>query len=850
MTERILAVMEWLVFKQRYTTLASVLLLTAFFAVMASRLQPDAGFEKQIPLSHPYMKVFKEHEKAFGGANLLSIALIQKPQPSSAKNLYNEVFLDRLKKLTEATFFLPGIDRTRVQSLFTPGVRYLEVVEGGLDIGDVIPRNYAPTPEMFARIQDNVGKAKLVGRLVSNDQRGAMIVAELLERHPTTFEKLDYHALSNQLEDQLRQRLASQTAFDFVLKTDQQGLKAGTRVFTAYSDFAWQSHRFEAEQKTEAGQAIFIDGQDLTRSARRNLDYAPDIAVHIIGFAKVIGDVTDASREVVGYFGLAVLLMLGLLWWFCGSLRLGILPLLAALTAVVWELGLLHTVGFGLDPFAILVPFLILSIGVSHGVQYINGWGNEILNGHDSFEASRLTFRRLFIPGTVAIITNVIGFAMLALINIRIVQEMAYNAALGMAAVILTNKILLPIVLTWVRLPRPETFKQRGLKRQAAWGKLWQRVAGMTEAKPALWCLGLATLLLAWALWQYPKLTVGDSQIGVPELKAHGRYNQDSLAIVSNFAIGVDVLKVMVKAPPYACVKYEHLQKIDDYSQHLANIEGVQGVLALPVVAKQVWQAWNEGNPKWQVLPRKEAALAHIVNPIPSSLGLQNVDCSVMPVLVFTQDHKASTIDRILAASEAFTSKASGALRFELASGNVGVMAATNAEIKASELIVIIWVHLSLLIFVWISFRSWASVVCIITPLVLCSLLTYGFMAIMGIGMKAATLPVAAFGVGIGVDDGIYLWGALTSVLAKGGNLRISFFEALCMAGRGTVFTSLALMLAVATWLFSGLQFQADMGLLLLFMFFTNLLGAVLMMPALAWLCHRIQPLYIVLNYP
>ncbi|MBI3171733.1 MAG: MMPL family transporter, partial [Hydrocarboniphaga effusa] len=352
------------VYGRRKLAFSILLAFTAAMLAQALRLQPDAGFEKQIPLEHPYMQVFKKYEKAFGGANLVSVALIRK-----TGDVYNADFLDALKRATDEVFFLPGVDRSRVQSLFTPGVRYLEIVEGGFSGGDVVPRNYTPTEAIFELIRANVGKASLIGRLVSSDQHGAMIVAELLERHPVTGERLDYRAVANELE----------------------GIRA----------------RFQSA----------------------------DIDVHITGFAKVVGDVTDADVEVAGFFVIALLLTVLLLWAFCGSLRLSLIPLSAAIAAVIWELGLLTTFGFGLDPFAILVPFLILSIGVSHGVQYINGWGNEVTaHGRDSFNASLETFRRLFLPGTVAILTNVIGFATLAFIQIEIVQEMAINAAMGMAA--------------------------------------------------------------------------------------------------------------------------------------------------------------------------------------------------------------------------------------------------------------------------------------------------------------------------------------------------------------------------------------------------------------------------------
>jgi predicted RND superfamily exporter protein len=745
-----------------------LLAFTAVMFVQMLRLQPDAGYEKQIPLQHPYMEVFKKYQKAFGGANLVTIALVKRSEGS----IYEEHFLETLKAATDDVFFLSGVDRARVTSLFTPGVRYLEVIEGGFSGGDVVPRDYAPSPEAFELIRANVGKAGIIGRLVSNDQRGAMIVAELLEHDPATGKRLDYVEVAAALE------------------------------------------------------------------ALRAKYQSDDIAVHVIGFAKVVGDVTDASLEVLKFFVIALVLTMLLLWAFCGSFRLSLLPLFAALAAVIWELGLLHTFGFGLDPFAILVPFLILSIGVSHGVQYINGWGNEVAeNGLDSYHASLETFKHLFIPGTVAILTNVIGFATLAFIKIEIVQEMAINAALGMAAVIITNKVMLPIALTWVKLPALEKFRARQRRRVEIGDRLWRPLSACAERRVALPLIGVALVALGWSLWMYPSLRIGDTQVGVPELRPDSRYNRDSAAIAGNFNIGVDLLKVIVETREYGCVDGAIMELVDRYGWHMRNTAGVASVVSLPGIARRVRQGLNEANPKWLVLPRNEGALAQIVAQVPPSSGLQSPDCAAMPVLIFTQDHKAETLSRIVDATQAFNAANAGAgANFALASGNVGVMAATNEEIKARELVVIVWVHLTLLLFVWVSFRSVASVIGIIGPLVLCSLMTYGFMATVGIGMKAATLPVAAFGVGIGVDGGIYLWSVLARYLEQGLPLRAAYFQALRHTGKAVVFTSLSLIVAVVTWMFSALQYQADMGLLLSLMFTANLFGAILLLPALAWL--------------
>ena len=835
-----------LVYARRALTFGVLVVLTLWLGWHALNIQADAGFEKQIPLEHPYMQTFKEYEKAFGGANLISVALMHRDG-----DIYDADYLATLQRVTDEIFFLPGVDRSRVTSLFTPGVRYIEVVEGGFEGGDVVPRNYRPTPEMLEQVRRNVAKAGIIGRLVSADQSGAMVVGELLERDPTTGERLDYQWVAEELE-KIRGRIESPHRWQYVLTEDHGPYQAGRVIATRYREPAGLKALADviAERETVHEPVVAVPLDKLRVERSDNPLHDPALRVHIIGFAKIIGDVTDATLEVVGFFALALLMTWALLWAFCGSFRLSTLPLLAAIVAVIWEFGLLRLAGFGLDPFAILVPFLILSIGVSHGVQYINAWGNEVAeNGRDSLEASLETFRRLAIPGTVAIITDVIGFATIALIQIDIVQEMAVNAALGMAAVIVTNKMMLPIVLSWVRVPDIEKFRRRQAQRVALGDRIWTRLVVFATRRGAVPTLLVSALLLAGASWKYQDLKIGDLQAGVPELRPDSRYNRDALTIGHQFHIGVDLMRVVAETHEYGCVDHEVMEAIDRYTWHILNTEGVQSAVSLPVIGKFVRAGWNEGNPKFQTLPQGEGALAQMVKPIPSSMGLANPDCSAMPVLIFTEDHRAETIQRLVDTTQAFNAELETRDRgpgtdeppvhFALASGNLGVMAATNEEIAAREIEVVLWVYAVLFVFIFLSFRSASSIVSIMGPLALCSMLTYAFMASVDIGMKSATLPVVALGVGIGVDDGIYLWSVLTAYLRAGNDLQSSWLQALRHTGKAVIFTSLALILSVSTWLMSGLQFQADMGLLLVFMFSSNLFGAVLLLPALAWLTVR-----------
>jgi predicted RND superfamily exporter protein len=179
-------------------------------------------------------------------------------------------------------------------------------------------------------------------------------------------------------------------------------------------------------------------------------------------------------------------------------------------------------------------------------------------------------------------------------------------------------------------------------------------------------------------------------------------------------------------------------------------------------------------------------------------------------------------------------------LRFRLATGNVGVMAATNEDIAAAEKPMLALVFISIIILCLVTYRTILGTLCIVLPLVVVSTLAEALMAAYGIGLKVNTLPVVALGVGIGVDYGIYIYNKLDIYLKEGYNLREAYYRTLRLTGRAVIFTGFTLAAGVGTWIFSTLQFQADMGILLSFIFLANMVAAIVILPALVrWLMMR-----------
>lgn len=754
----------WL-FHFRKPLLILFILITIVLGALASRLSVQAAFTKMIPLKHEYMQTFVQYADTFGGANKILISL-----KNSKGDIYNKPFMDKLRAIHEEVFYLNGVERSKVTSLFSSNVRYTEVVEDGFTGDVIISSDFAGTDEQLGKVKVNVLKSDWVGRIVARDMSAAMVVATLQDNDPETGKRLDLQEVAKKLE----------------------------AIRVKYEN----------------------DGQ----------------TVQIIGFAKSVGDIASGAAGVLVFFAIAFVLTTVLLYWYSGSGRITALAIICAVVPVIWLLGLLPVFGLGLDPMSILVPFLIFSIGVSHAVQMTSAWKLETIEGHDGVTASRLCVQKLFIPGAMALVANALGFMVIGFVEIEMVHELALTATIGVTVMIVTNKMLLPILLSYLKFKNAAK-ELKGNETSGFW--LWEKLGALAEPKAAAVVLAISAALLAGGLYKAADLKIGDLGKGVPELKESARYNRDVEVITKDFALGVDVLQVIAEhtSKESPCVQRDVMDKMEEFELAMRQVDGVATVRSIGGFVKLATQNYAETAIKWRMLPEETAQIAQGTS-FATRFGpeFMNSTCSSLPINIFTSDHQATTITRIIDQIRLFKEKNdSDEFKFRLASGNVGVMAATNEAVHAADK----WVNLALFASVaalcMLEFKSLMVTLCIILPLGLVTILCNAVMASLNIGLKVNTLPVVALGVGVGVDYGIYLFERMKHEIADSGlSLRDAFVSALKQRGTASVFTAVTMTLSVTTWLFSDLKFQADMGLLLAFMFLVNMFAAILVLPALA----------------
>jgi uncharacterized protein len=760
---------ERLIFKNRLVVLLIFAIVTVLLGYQAAQVRPETSFEKMIPLEHPYIVNMLEHQNDLANlGNSIRIAVAIEDG-----DIFTTEYMETLKRINDEVFFLPGVDRSNLRSLWTPNVRWTEVTEYGFDGGPVANRPAYLNEQDLDELRENVLKSGEIGRLVANNFKSTIIEVPLQEFYPnpenqSELLRLDYGDFSRKLESKIRSEFQSEN---------------------------------------------------------------PNISIHIVGFAKKVGDLIEGIIKVVMFFAAALLITFVLLLIFTRCLKSSVTTLVCSVIAVIWQLGLLRSLGFGLDPYSILVPFLVFAIGISHGVQIINGMAIEYSNSNDANTAARRAFRALYVPGIVALISDAVGFVTLLLIEIEVIRELGIAASVGVGVIILTNLILLPVLMSYIGISSRAVQRNRDLASRPQ--KLWLAVAKFSHPKVAPVSIVLAIAAFAFGIYHGQNVKIGDLDPGAPELRPDSRYNLDNAFIIDNYSTSSDVLVVMVSTPDEMCSAYETMEAINQLEWRMANMEGVQSAVSMVTVAKQVIMGNNEGNLKWQTLSRNQDNLNNAISRAPS--GLFNSSCSLAPVMLYLEDHKAETLSRVTAAVEEFAAEYNtDTLEFKLAAGNAGIEAATNVVIEKSQMKMLLTVYAVVIFMCLITFRSIRAVLCIIIPLALTSVLANALMAFLGIGVKVATLPVIALGVGLGVDYGIYIYSRLETYLRQGLPLEEAYYETLKTTGKAVTFTGFTLAIGVATWIFSAIKFQADMGILLTFMFLWNMFGALWLLPALA----------------
>jgi predicted RND superfamily exporter protein len=780
--------LERLIFNNRLLILVLTGLASILLGFEGSKLVVNGSFDRLIPQAHPYIKNFFDHKddlRPIGNA----IRIVVENRDG---DIFDKDYLEFLAKVNDKAYLIKGVDRPWVKSLWMAGVRWSEVTEHGFQAAPVMMQGFVGTPEQLDQVRTNVQRAGIIGSLVANDYHSAAIVLPLLETYPDTGARIDYGDLQRSLEQDIR---------------------------------SMQTDRYR---------------------------------IHIIGFGELVGDLIVGLGKVEGFFAVSVLIAACFVFLYTRCVRSTVMLVGASVLGVVWLLGLMRLLGFELDPYSILVPFLIFAIGLSHGAQKMNGIMQDVGRGTHKYVAARYTFRRLFLTGLTALLTNVVGFAVLMVIDIPVIKDMALTASLGVFVLIFTKLVGIPIVLSYIGVS--EKAARRGLREyrneeegRTLMARVWRLFVANTRRGPAIAAVFGAAVVAAVTYSVSLRVQVGDLDAGAPELRPDSLYNRDVAYVSSHYGLSTDLFVVMVQGasardpgskdrpaadPALTCDrdKFKLFTTADDLEWALQNTPGVQATTSAGTLNRFQAAGLNEGSPKWMFNARTNRLLYPAVRNLldfqPDSI---TPDCSMIPVIAYLSDHRARTLSTVLSTVEKYAADNSEKdLSILPAAGSAGIESVTNIVVERAQKEMLLLVYSAVVLLCFVTFRSWRAVLVALIPLLITSTICEALMVWLGIGIKVATLPVIALGVGVGVDYALYILSIQLVLQRQGESLADAYRKSLEFTGKIVGLVGLTMAAGVVTWVWSPIKFQADMGILLTFMFIWNMIGALALIPALS----------------
>ena len=773
----------WMV-RHRKLVMGVVLILTIAAVYYASKVELRVQLEKMFPTNHPFVLLNQELGSKFGGANTLLIAIKVKEG-----DIFQPAVLEKIHRITEAVYFRPENIRPLTASITMMKAKYIRSSGGGtIAIDGLMWPDLPKTPEEMEFAKENVFSNPMYeGNLVSSDGKAALIVAELKE-------DIDYTAV-----------------FDFLrnLQTQQQ----------------------------DANTDIYITGRPM-----------------------LYGWIFNHKGQMLQVFALSIAVIAGLLWIFFRNSHGVIAPLVVGLFTTILGLGFIGFVGWSLSPLLLVLLFLMGARAISHSVQIAVRYLEEQAIYKDNVVACKRNMEAMMVPNFGACSTDAFGFAVLILAPIVLMQQTAIEMVVWMFGIYVASGWWHPLFLSL--LPNPS--REGGSRHEEQW-ELGNSYTDRVNARIARWAisptgravvLSTAFVILAVSFYYASSIVVGDASPGSPILYENATYNRDSAVINETFdRAGSDTYVVFYDGKPDSVTEPPVLLTLEGLGRYLEERmpETYAGSWSIASFVTQLNMEFHDGDPRWSLIPTDRPLLGTLVQLAAMKMESKDFERFTDPqfsstnTVYFLKDHTAETVQQAVYHTEQYFEHAGMTIpdlgEFRMASGAIGIEHAVNSVIGESHAMIDVAVLLGIFVLCVLAFFSVVAGLILITPLILANGIALAYMGLSGIGLSINTLPVAAVGIGIGVDFGIYLLSRYQEEFAKHGDLDQAIIVGAQTAAKAVIFTALTMIVPVMLWYWlSDLKFQGEMGILLGILLGVNMIAAIILLPVLV---HVVKPAFI-----
>ena len=771
----------------RKAALAVFAVITVFFACALPRVQLRTIFSDLLPQDDPFVQVFKAHPN-FGSPLTVMIMIQRKDGPPGAagggneNTIYNADTLAKVWKLTRDIDLAPGVDHEQILSIATEKARYSEATPNGIDMRPLMGGAPPVTAEEMDTFRDRVNKSAGVRTfLISGDSSATVVMATFIEQ------RIDYGVAFRYLQDLVTQ----------------------------------------------------------ARDAHHN--------VYMTGQPVLIGWVYQYERQMLLIFGVTVLALLAALALYMRN-TVGILtPVLTSATAAIWAFGFVGWLNVAIEPLLMVVPLLLTARSFSHSVQFTERFYEIYAEVGDRQRAAALTMSVMLAPSVLGILTDVFGIIVVAAAPIPAMVRHAIFCGMWAVWLIPTGVVLISLLLA--SLPAPANLQRvtgsggAGLQRRLI--PFLNTLASLSAGRRARWTTLVVVLASAFAIYTAAQIKVGNPVEGSNLLWPDSEFNTAVRAINRNFP-GINTLEIVLEAkdqndPDWVAQELDTVATLGKLQRFMeSSASPPRATLSFADYLQEASRLFHGGDPRWLPIdPRQRSVSAAAVGAMmgTSAKNFSHVisdDMENATVSMWYPDNRQETVDAALAAASAAVAAVGEdhpTFRVRLGTGIIALQEAVNRVIGRYQHVVLAMVNLIVFIMCAVAYRSLVAGALLLVPVNLANQALLAAMHLMGVGLDVNSMIVAAIGIGVGIDYGIYLLSRICEEFREqNGDWEAAIAAALRTTGKAILFTASIMTLGIAPWYFmSGLKFVADMGLLLMVIMAINMALALIVLPLLVW---------------
>jgi predicted RND superfamily exporter protein len=768
--------------KHAIILLVLICICTGFFVYkIGTGLQIHTDFFQLYPPKHPYIQLYKEYRKMFGTANVLTMILEVKEG-----DIYNIDTIHKVDRLTKGMLQTEGVNPLQVTSITHPRVKDISIGHFGVKVRPIVfpalPRSEEDLRRLKTKIYSNVG---IRGVLVSLDDKAVLINAGFWE------EGVDLKKLYNAM------------------------------------------HKLKASEEDDRHR------------------------IYLTGYPMLYSWIAHYTSKFTWIFVATGLVMVVLLAFYFRTFIGVVIPMTSGLLSAIWGLGFASLMNWSIDPLILVVPMLLSARALSHSVQCLERFHEDYVLYGDKKKAIIHSYTYLYKPAILSIATDGVGVLTIAVCSIPLMQKLAFVSSFWIISIFISVVTLNPILVSLLPAPRQKKLggelKNLSIDQLSEIKKITQRPGDRIYM---VICHGFIYMTQQWRKWVVvgliaaialvggiysSKLKVGDTSAGKAILYADHPYNVAADKLNREF-IGSSQMIVIAEGKKKGAMKNaEALRLLEDLALHAQSLDNVGGTVTITDIVKRIFRMFHEGDPKWGMLPENPSHLSQTFFLLGASMAPGEMDRYISTpynthatMTMFIRNYNSEIVSQTIAdLKEYINENQLDEMRFRLAGGILGILAAVNEEVEWSY-----WVNMALIFSVTfllctITYRSFLCGMILIIPLAISQLICDTFMYFYGIDLNINSLPVAAIGVGVGVDYGIYILSRLSEEYQAQGSLEGSIYTTITTTGKAVLFTATTLVAGVFLWMFSVIKFQAEMGLLLAFLMVFNMLGAILFIPVM-----------------